>query len=56
MLDNFMDQFDPKEEKFKALFWEWFDALSRKKKEKFWNFSVDMAMIFYYNKYYRYKK
>ena len=38
--------------KFKKAFWKWFDTLSKKEKEKFWYFSVDMATTYYYNKYY----
>ena len=40
-------------EHFKKMFWEWFDSLPKKEREKFQTYPVDMAEIFYYNKYYR---
>lgn len=33
---------------FKKEFWEWFDALPRKKKEVFWRYTHDMAETNFY--------
>ena len=54
MVDNFMDQFDPHDKKFRVAFWNWFDNIPRAEKRKFWNYPVDMSFIYYYNKYYRF--
>jgi hypothetical protein len=56
MIDSNMSNYDPNNAEFKAAFWNWFDNISEKEKKKFWNFSVDMSMIYFYNKIYRYKK
>lgn len=55
-IDLYMNEYDPKDHTFKAAFWEWFDNLPRKDKVKFWNQTVDMSMIYFYNKYYRHDK
>ena len=34
---------------FKKAFWEWFDNLPLKEKEKFWWFKIDMATTYFYN-------
>jgi hypothetical protein len=56
MTDYLLNNFNPNDETFKSAFWDWFDNLSKTEKKKFWDFSVDMAMIYFYNKIYRHKK
>lgn len=41
-----------KDQKFKKLFWEWFDSIPTKEKEKYWYFKLDLATSYYYNKIY----
>ena len=55
-IDLYMNEYDPKDHTFRTAFWEWFDNLPRKDKIKFWNQTVDMSMIYFYNKYYRHDK
>jgi hypothetical protein len=40
---------------FKLEFWQWFDSLAQKDKERFWSFPHDFACLYYYNKFYRHK-
>ena len=56
MTDYLLNDFNPNDETFKSAFWDWFDNLSKTEKKKFWDFSVDMAMIYFYNKIYRHIK
>jgi len=56
MTDYLLNDFNPNDDKFKSAFWDWFDNLSKTEKKKFWDFSVDMAMIYFYNKIYRHNK
>jgi len=56
MTDYLLNDFNPNDETFKSAFWDWFDNLSKTEKKKFWDFSVDMAMIYFYNKIYRHNK
>ena len=34
---------------FKKAFWEWFDNLPLKEKQKFWWFKLDMATTYFFN-------
>lgn len=36
-------------ELFIRIFWDWFDSLDRKSKEKFWYYSNDAAYVYFYN-------
>ena len=46
---NMEEELEKKE--FNEAFWKWFDSLSVKEKEQFWNYTSDMAKVFFYNKY-----
>ena len=46
-----MDIFDTPE--FKKAFWEWFDNLPTKEREKFQNYPADMAELNFYNRFYK---
>lgn len=48
--DNVNIEKDPM---FKEMFWQWFDLLPKKDKERFWTFAHDFACLYYYNKFYR---
>lgn len=41
-----------KDQKFKQLFWEWFDSIPIQEKEKYWYFKLDLATTYFYNKIY----
>jgi|GEM_PF-6438805 len=49
-MDISMD-FDNKE--FKKAFWEWFDVLPEKEKDKFKYYRSDMAELYFYNSVYK---
>jgi len=55
MIDQTMDKFDPDNPIFLDAFWNWFDSLTSKQKERFWNYSLDMSTLYFYNQIYRYK-
>ena len=38
--------------KFQEEFWNWFDSLHSKDKKKFWEYPLDFACIYFYNKVY----
>lgn len=55
MVDQTMKEFDPDDPIFLDAFWDWFDSLDSKQKDRFWNFSLDMSTLYFYNQIYRYK-
>lgn len=54
ILIDVMDIFDTPE--FKKAFWEWFDNLPTKEREKFQNYPADMAELNFYNRFYKHMR